>query len=382
MRVALDAPVDTSNGEVIGSSELVKRLSDTRVLFIGEEHTNSEFHRIELRVIQALRANGREVLLGLEMFPYSAQPALDDWNRGLLTEQGLLEKAEWYVNWSYPFSYYRDIFEYARVQKIPMYGVNLPAPTLRTIRTRGFEALPASERTHLPPRIDLTNAEHHQLFRAYFDPTDPLHSQLSPDQEAAMYRVQVAWDSAMGWNAAQALEAHAGPTAIMVVLLGSGHVAYGLGAAHQLEGQFAGKVQTLIPVAVRDRDFAPVATVRASYADFVWGVPPQLRPDVPSLGVSLSGRLGPNPTAVIEVEPGSAAALAGVRTGDVLLRLGATALTSITVLQQCMDSYRWGDETTLELRRGDQTLSVSLLFRSEPEEEAAGADKDRKHPTR
>ena len=83
--VVLDAPVDTRTGEVLGRPELVKRLADTRVLLVGEEHTDSEFHRVELRVIEALQASGREVLIGLEMFPYDQQGPLDDWTHGLLT---------------------------------------------------------------------------------------------------------------------------------------------------------------------------------------------------------------------------------------------------------------------------------------------------------
>ena len=244
-----------------------------------------------------------------------------------------------------------------------MYGINLPHDVIRTLRMQGFDALEPAARAHLPPRIDLANAEHRRLYRAYFDAGDALHK-VTPAMEDAMYRVQVAWDSGMGWNAAKALEAHGGPNAIIVVLIGSGHVAYGLGAKRQLEGQFAGKVTTLIPVSVRDRSFAPVREVRASYADFVWGVPPQIREDIPVLGVSLAGRIGPNPTRVIQVERGSAAELAGVRVGDVLLRLDDTTLDSMKALQWQMNAYHWADEARLELRRDEQTLTLPVVFRT------------------
>ncbi len=371
--VVLDAAVDTRTGEILGSTDLVKRLADTRILLIGEEHTDSEFHRVELRVIEALHASGREVLIGLEMFPYTAQGPLDDWTRGLLTEAGFLEKSDWYGNWGHHYGYYRAIFDYARDKHIPMYGINLPGDTVRTIRSKGYDALEPAARAHLPPRIDLTSVEHQRLFRAYFDPSDSLHGRVTPEQSAAMYRVQVAWDAGLGWNAAQALETHGGPGAIMVVLIGSGHVAYGLGAERQLEGQFSGVVKTLIPVAVRDAQFAPVRTVRASYADFIWGVPPQLREDIPTLGVSLSGSLGTDPTRVIQVATGSAAALAGVRVGDVLLRLDGTALDARSALQRRLNEYHWGDEAQLELRRGENILKVPVIFRTEPEVEADAA---------
>ena len=45
----------------------------------------------------------------------------------------------------------------------------------------------------------------------------------------------------MGWNALQALRTHGGDKAIMVVLVGSGHVAYGLGAERQARLWFDGR---------------------------------------------------------------------------------------------------------------------------------------------
>lgn len=376
--VALDAPVDTQTGKVLDLSALVQRLSGTRILLIGEEHTNSEFHAVELRVIRALAESGRAVRIGLEMFPYTVQGPLEDWSHDLLTEDGFLDKSDWYGNWGYNFGYYRDIFDYARALRLPMYGVNLPAAAIRTIRKQGYDALAPEERSHLPPQIDLTNAEHQRLYRAYFGSDDPLHAALTAEQQAGMYRVQVAWDAAMGWNAAKALDHDPDPTAIMVVLLGEGHVAYGLGAEHQLAGQFAGKVSTLIPVSVRDAEFAPVTQVRASYADFVWGVPPQIRPELPTLGVSLAGRLGgAEANRVIEVERGSAAALAGVAAGDLLLRLDGRALDAPAALQRLLSSYRWGDEVRLELRRGDHTRVVPVMLRTEPDEPDAPASAPR-----
>ena len=46
--VVLDGVTDTSSGELIDTVELARRLKDVRVLFIGEEHTNGEFHRVQL----------------------------------------------------------------------------------------------------------------------------------------------------------------------------------------------------------------------------------------------------------------------------------------------------------------------------------------------
>ena len=68
---------------------------------LRENHTNLDFHNVQLRVIQELHRDGREVLIGLEMFPYTRQASLDAWIDGLYTEQGFVELADWYTYWGY-----------------------------------------------------------------------------------------------------------------------------------------------------------------------------------------------------------------------------------------------------------------------------------------
>ncbi len=362
--LALDAVTDTATGELIGPSELARRLADTRILFIGEEHTNDEFHRVQLRVLEALVASGREVLVGLEMFPWTQQAVLDDWIAGRLDEPTFVERSQWYETWSHHWGHYRDIFLYAQRQKLRMYGINAPRDVVRTVRAKGFDALDAAARERMPPSLDLTSDEHRRMFTASFSADDALHlTSLNAEQREGMYRAQVTWDGAMGWNAKRALQQHGGPKAIMVVLIGAGHVTYGLGSERQIRPHFRERITSLVPVAVRDADNAPVASVRASYANFIWGVPRADGPGLPVLGVSLSGRIGPNPTQVIAVDKASPAAAAGVRVGDVLLAIDGRPIDSMAALQRQTAGYRWGDEARLRVRRDNAETDLIVPFR-------------------
>ncbi len=361
--VTLDGVLDTRAGELVTPAEFARRLAGTRVLFIGEEHTTPEFHDVQLAAIKALREAGREVLIGLEMYPYTEPTQLDNWIDGKLTEKGFVDLSGWYVYWSHHWGYYRDIFNYAREQGIRMYGVNLPRTAVNLIREKGFDALDPETRAHLPPKIDTENAEHKRLFRAYFSDDDALHTQMSDAQLESLHRAQVAWDASMGWNAAQALEKHGGKDAIIVIMIGAGHVAYNLGGVHQLEGSYKGEVRSLIPVAVRTAGGKPVGPVRASYADFIWGVPGRDGPGLPVLGVSLAGRIGKEPSKVIQVDKDGSAAQAGVKVGDVIVRLGKTPIGSTTDLQRATGDYAWGDGTALEIRRDGKPMTLDLVFR-------------------
>ena len=354
--VVLDGVTDTRTGELIDTVELARRLKDVRVLFIGEEHTNGEFHRVQLNVIEALRAAGRKPIIGLEMFPWGPQPALDRWSRGELDEARFLDESRWYDVWSHHYGHYRDIFRYARDQRLKLVGLNAPRDVVRTVRSKGFEALPPETRGRFPPNIDLSNTEHRTLVRAYFDDDDPLHAKMSDEALEGIYRAQVTWDAAMGWQAGQTLTDPADLREIVVVLIGAGHVAYDLGAARQLASGFKGGIASLIPVTVPKR-------INAAYAQFVWGIPRTAQPTLPVLGVSLRGRLGQQPSAVIQVETGSSAAAAGVRVGDVLRSLDGTVIDGTVALQRKVGEYDWGDAARLEIERAGVPMTLPLVFR-------------------
>ena len=124
--VVLDGITDTSTGELLTPQELAERLADTRILFIGEDHTDMDFHRVQARVLEELHRSGRELMVGLEMFPYTRQEILNEWSGGSINEDEFVESSDWYGNWGYRWDYYRRIFLFARDNGIRMFGVNIP----------------------------------------------------------------------------------------------------------------------------------------------------------------------------------------------------------------------------------------------------------------
>lgn len=361
--VQLDTITDTRTDEFITTDELVHRLDNTSILFIGEEHTNIEFHRVQASVIRALHETGRQVLIALEMFPYTQQRDLDRWTRGQYDEAEFLEAADWYKYWGYHWDYYADIFRYARDNRIRMFGVNAPREVIKTVRTEGFEGLSKNDLEHIPTTVDTDSPEHRRVYLAYFDDGDDLHTELPPEQLDGMVRAQATWDAVMGWNSLQALRRNGGPNAIVVVLIGAGHAVYGTGSQRQIEPRFDGEMAALVPVPVADRDGRPITAVQASYADFIWGVPASAYAVYPMLGVSLAGRLGRAPNNIIQVDEESPAAAAGLRVGDQLLSLNGNAITGPVSLRRSMGRLRWGDGVEVKLRRDEDTTNVMVLLR-------------------
>lgn len=379
--LALDVITDTATGAALGPAELAAQLSDVRLLFVGENHTSAEFHDVQLRVIEALHATGRRVIVGLEMYPTSEQAFLDEWCDGLLTEEGFLRLSRWYRNWGYNWRYYRDIFLFARDHRIRLAAVNAPREVVAAVRTRGFDKLTPEEAAFIPSRIALDSADHRLLVKAFFAEAAGMHAAMAADMFEGLYRAQCTWDATMGYNAVRALEAAADPGAVMVVLIGSGHVAYGLGAERQAALHFKGRTASLIPTPVTDAEGRRV-TVRASYANFIWGVPYEASTRYPALGASFRDATERTPFTVINVEPRSPAAAAGLQVGDELRSMDGVDTPDREVVNRLMAGKRWGDTADLVVRRAGSTVTLRVRFTRQMPAPRGGAGSVASTPSR
>jgi len=362
--LALDAITDTATGEILTPEDLPARLAGTGLLLLGEEHTNMESHAAQLRVLRALADSGRRVLIGLEMYPYTAQASLDEWHAGRLSEEEFLRSSRWYDNWGYNWLYYRDIFLFARDRRIPMFAVNTPREVVASVRKKGLANLSPEEAAHIPSRIDADDPEHLLYFKTTFEGEEgPVHGAgMSEEMWKNMLGAQATWDATMGYNAVQAWKQAKDPNAIMVVLVGLGHVAYGLGIERQARNWFDGRIAGLIPVTVNGPDGA-VTSVRASYANFLWGLPHAIDSTYPSLGISTAVGQGETARRVIIVQKDSVGERAGIKAGDVILSVDGTPLGDKEAYNRLMAAKRWGDRAQVVVRRGGEELTLTAVFR-------------------
>jgi uncharacterized iron-regulated protein len=362
--LVLDAVTDTASGALLTPEELAGRLAPARLVLVGEGHTDMDTHRVEKRVIEELHRAGRRVLVGLEMYPYPEQSWLDQWTDGKLTEEAFLDGSHWYKNWGYNWLYYRDIFLFARDNHLRMYAINAPREVVSAVRKKGFQGLTPEEAAHIPTEIDTKNADHLRLFKANFEDAS-FHAAMTDEQWQGMLNAQCTWDATMGFNAVAPLRKDDDPKAVMVVLVGAGHVQYGLGIERQIKPWFSGKVASVIPLSVEDDKKAPVGNVQASFANFVWGIPAQGAPLYPDLGISTRLREDKQ-LEIIDVEKDSPAARAGLKLQDVLVSFDGAAVPDRETLSRAMAGKRWGDAAAVVVRRGEANVPVPVLLRREP----------------
>ena len=359
--LVLDAGIDTATGETVGPDDLAARLDKTRLVLLGESHTSVESHRVQLQVLRALARRGRHIRIGLEMFPYTEQTSLDVWNAGRWTETEFVDKARWYEHWGYHWGYYRDVLLFARAQAIPIFAINAPRELVAAVRKTGIAGLSPEQAKRMPPRVDTESADHLALFKAQVGGGDALHGGMTDEAWKGMQAAQATWDAAMAWNAVQALKGATDANTIMVVLVGSGHVAYGLGIERQARAWFDGAVASVIAVPMAD-DTGPTSPVRASYANFVWGVARELASAWPSLGLSTRAGDGGR-RAIIDVEKDGPAAPAGLKVGDIILTIDDVPIDSREAMARQVASYNWGDVSRVTITRGAEQLTVNVPLR-------------------
>lgn len=362
-KVVLDAITDTATGELITPLELAKRLAAYRIVFLGESHTSMDFHIVQCRVIEEVSRLGKKVFVGLEMYPYTEQAHLDQWCQGLLTEAGFVQLSRWYKNWGYHWNYYREIFSLVRQKGMRVFAVNTPREVVSAVRKKGFKDLTPEEARHIPAQIETSHAEHFALFKALFEDEEGIHSAMDEKQWRAMFEAQCTWDATMSFNAVRALKDHGDENTIMVVLIGSGHVAYGLGIQRQAAQWFDGPMASVIPIRVVDGKDRPVEAVQASYANYIWGLPPEKDPVYPDLGIATGDIPGDPRRKVLSVGKNSLGNQAGFLVGDILISMDGKPISDRETFNRLMSEMRWGDRATIVVRRGETQVSLRVDFR-------------------
>jgi uncharacterized iron-regulated protein len=363
IKLVLDAVTDSATGDLITPAEATRRMANANLIFIGESHTSMDFHRAQKTVIEELARIGKKVIIGLEMYPYTEQRFLDDWSMGYLTEAGFIQTSHWYKNWGYHWNYYRDIFLFARDRHIRMFAVNTPREVVTAVRKKGFQNLTAEEAAHIPSQVNTSSEDHFNLFKAFFEEETGMHGSMDDKMARGMFDAQCTWDATMGFNSVRALKEFGDKDTIMVVLIGSGHVAYGLGAQRQAAQWYDGRMASIIPIQVVDDKDRNIETVRASYADFVWGLPQEKDALFPDLGLSTSEIPGESRRKVIAVSKDSVAKTAGFEVGDILISMDGASLSDREIMNRLMADKAWGDSAAFVVRRGDKEIPLQVPFR-------------------
>lgn len=334
------------------------------VVLLGEQHDLEDHHRWQLQMLAALHAQRPDMVIGFEMFPRRVQPALDRWVAGDLTVKDFLAQSEWDKVWNMSPELYMPLFQFARLNRIPMVALNVERSLTQAITEKGWDAVPEAEREGVgrpaPPSKD---------YRAFLDKMRQHHLAMRSKEEGAamadnkrfdfFIESQTTWDRAMAEAlAARLVERPDGSKPLVVGVMGNGHIRYGHGVPHQLGALGVSRVASLMPVPA-EHDCEDLA---GGLADAVFVLPPQAKaqPEPPRLGVRLEQQ--ENRVRIVEVTPGSLAERTGLKNGDQLVEVAGVAAQSVTPVVAQVRSQPAGTWLPLRVQRGSETLELVVKF--------------------
>ena len=330
---------------------ILSRIADARVVFVGETHTRYDHHLSQLAVLRAMHERHGKVAVGVEWFQQPFQQHLDDYVAGRIGEAEMLERTGYFDRWRFDYRLYRPVVQYAREKGIPIIALNAAKETTDRVSEVGVDGLSPEERAGFP-EIDRSNEAYARRLKQTFDqhPTGPKRS------FDRFLEVQLTWDESMADRAARYLREN--PDHRLVVMAGSGHIAYGHGIPDRVKRRLPG----IKAVSVMFENGYPVSP---DLADILVFSPEKALPEQGLLGLFLDST--PEGLKVRGFSDESAGKAAGIDEGDTLVEIDGQALTSYAALRMAMLESRPGQKVSVKVRHeglfgrsSDKTVEVTL----------------------
>lgn len=235
--------IDLVRGDEASDDDVLRDLASAGVVYVGEYHALARHHEIQLWLLQELFRRGVPLVLCLEQLEARDQPAVDRYARREIDFAGLVREIDWAKKWR-NYESYRGLCEFARQHQIPLRALNAPAELIRAVsRGGGLAKLPPDQRAQLPAEIVLDDPAYERLLNLEL----AIHAAMDPAKLRPVFEAQVARDETMaaGIVAARRGGDGARPRTAFVVL-GAGHMRFGLGTAARVRRREPAIVERLV----------------------------------------------------------------------------------------------------------------------------------------
>ncbi len=359
-----ELPKGSATSPLATFTEIVDRLAEAQVVYVGETHTSFADHLLQLRIIEALYKKNPLLAIGMEMFPASSQAVLDRYilGDGQMDERNFLKESGYYHVWRYDYRYFRDILNFARTRKIPVIGLNLDHQIVSEVfRSGGTDGLNPEVLASLPKDRDLAMEGYAERLSQMHE----IHVQGSHGSGLAsgFLQAQALWDETMAHNIAGFLTAK--PNHRMVVLAGIEHTRKDSGIPPRLARRLPVHQASVLNLYNNSQ---PPDLDRV--ADYFFLARDQDLPEAPKIGVVLdtADKDGRSLLKISEIGPHGKAAVAGLVVGDIIEKINGMEVRDMADLHLAMLDSQKGDILAVTIIRRDKdedremTLQVELTI--------------------
>jgi uncharacterized iron-regulated protein len=236
--------VDLISGDELSHAEVLDDLATAGAIYVGETHTIARHHDVQLWLLQELFARRVPLVLCLEQLEAADQPAVDRYSRREMDFDAFAREINWTSKWR-NYTDYRLLCEFARQHAIPIQALNAPPDLIRAVsRGGGVAALAAGQRAQLPADLMLDEPLYERLTNLHL----AMHAAADTSKLRPMFEAQLARDETMATNILTARARHPGVMRVPFVVLGAGHMRYGLGTPAGVRRREPGIVERLVLV--------------------------------------------------------------------------------------------------------------------------------------
>jgi aminopeptidase N len=351
--------------------QIITELGQNRVIYLGEAHDSLPDHLLQLRIIQALKKQGLDLAIAMEMFPESSQLALDEYVLGQteMTETAFLRASRWFDVWRFDWRLFRPIFNFCRREKIPVYGINIKREIVSTVFSDGHtDSLNLEQQQTLAPDRDLAMDGYVERLRKVHG----YHAEAPHGKDkgiAGFVQSQAIWDESMAENISTLLEDN--PDKTILVIAGSQHTRKDSGIPPRVSRRMDVKQASVLNIY---SDHAP--SVPSSQADYFFMAEPRSLEPKGKIGIILNPEKDENEEPrlrITGISHAGKAGTAGVKEDDIIITINDQAIKDMEDIGILMMNSRAGDTLKMTVLRKDETgepqekeISVELSDMTKP----------------
>lgn len=275
------AIIETATGDVVSLDQLIARLLQQEIVYLGEEHHNRFHIEAALTVLQHLMADARRPVLAMEMFGWDGQPAIDRFlSFPEMSRQDFLEQVRWQQNWGGVFEDYEPLVQYAKIQRLPLIAMNPPKTLVKIVAKQGLEQArrsPEMVQWHMQNEAIVDDQAYrariiHQLRTCHDGGTDSIYQTMyeaSMVRDEGMAKIIVAQVERLRAGSSGA----AGP---VVSYTGGGHIQYNLPVPKRVARRLPDPIRHVsiyMTSYEKERTDEIRDMIRENISDYVWLTP-------------------------------------------------------------------------------------------------------------
>ncbi len=108
----------------VSEKELFNDLSVADIIYLGDFHTFDQNVKNLMRLVKHLFSHSQGLVIGLEMIDFENFSTLNSYLLGDLTEFEFLEQINYSQSWRFPWSHYKEIFDFCIKNKVSLVPLN------------------------------------------------------------------------------------------------------------------------------------------------------------------------------------------------------------------------------------------------------------------